>query len=452
MYSTKLRNKSYQFSSLNEVLGKANELRSGDVAVGLAAQDEKERVAAQYALAELSLHTLFENPSVPYDLCEVTRTIIDSVDAQAYGAIRNWSVAELREKLLALPGTDIQKILPGLTSEMIAAAVKLCSNMDLVLIAQKIRKETRAKTVIGRPGTLSSRLQPNHPTDAVAGIMALTLEGLAYGCGDCLIGINPALDSVESVKRIAIAVNELIERFEIPTVSCVLAHVTTQMEAIRKEKAPLDIIFQSIAGTEKTNTQFGVSASLLREANALARERHGGKYPNVLYFETGQGSELSLQSHEGVDQVTLEARTYGLAKAFDPYMVNNVSGFIGPEILYDGKQMIRANLEDHCMGKLSGLPMGMAPCYTTHAEIDQNDHETATMLLTMAGCNYFMAIAQNDDVMLSYQDTSFHDNVALRRMMGLTTTAEFEGWMKQMKLLNADGQPSERFGDPSVFQ
>lgn len=431
-------------------MGKANEYRSGDKGVGLSAENEKERVAAQRILADLHLKTFFENPSVPYEKCEVTRKILDSVDKAVYEKIKNWTVSELREYFLSETSENIKKLTWGLTSEMIAAAVKLCSNMDLVLISQKVKVQTKAKTTLGLPGTLSSRLQPNHPTDSVAGILAVTIEGLVYGCGDCLIGINPAMDSIDSVTRIADTISNLIERYEIPTVSCVLGHVTTQMEALKKG-AKLDILFQSIAGNEKTNRHFGVNASILREAKSMAETKHKGAYPNVLYFETGQGSELSLESHEGVDQVTMEARTYGFGRVFNPYMVNNVSGFIGPEILFDGKQMVRANLEDLCMGKLHGLPMGMAHCYTTHAEIDQNDHEIATMLLALGGANYFMAIAQNDDVMLSYQDTSFHDNVAVRRMLGLKTTPEFEKWMIKMGLMDEKG-PTKRFGDPSVLQ
>lgn len=449
MYAMDLKNDHYHFKSLNELMGKANEERSGDHSIGLGASNEKERVAAQYLLSEIPLKTLYENPAVPYEKCEVTRTIIDAVDPTVYQKVLGWSVAQLREFLLSKTGPEIEAIRPGLSAEMIAASVKLCSNMDLVLISQKLRVTSKAKTTLGLPGTLSCRLQPNHPTDSVEGIMALTLEGLSYGCGDCLIGVNPAMDSVESITRIANAVRELIDKHDIPTCTSVLSHVSTQMEALRKG-APLDILFQSIAGTESTNRQFGINVSMLKEADAVLREIHKGEWPNVLYFETGQGSELSLESNEGADQVVLEARTYGLAKAFSPYMVNNVSGFIGPEILYDGKQMVRANLEDMCMGKLIGLPMGMAPCYTTHAEIDQNDHEIATMLLTLGGCNYFMAIAQNDDVMLGYQDTSFHDNVTLRKMLGLRTTPEFESWMENMGLMKS-GVPTERFGDPSVF-
>lgn len=431
-------------------MAKANEERSGDHTIGLAANDEKERVAAQYVLADLPLKTLYENPAVPYEKCEVTRAMLDTLDEAAYKKIQSWSVSALREFLLGAKASEIEGIRWGLTAEMISAAIKLCSNMDLVLIAQKLHITSQAKTVIGLPGRLSSRLQPNHPTDAITGILALTLEGLAYGCGDCLIGINPAIDSIDNINRIANATQDLIQKHNIPTVNCVLSHVSTQMEAMKKG-ARLDILFQSIAGNEATNRHFGVSIAMLKEANALAADVHKGQWPNVLYFETGQGSELSLESHEGVDQVTMEARTYALARLFKPYMVNNVSGFIGPEILFDGKQMIRANLEDHCMGKIFGLPMGMAPCYTTHAEIDQNDHETATMLLTMAGCNYFMAIPQNDDVMLSYQDTSFHDNAALRQMLKLKTTPEFETWLEKMGLMDG-GLPTDRFGDASVFE
>ncbi len=449
MYQARVRNQPFTFKSLNEVLGKANEFRSGDQSVGLSASEDKERVAAQYVLADLPLKTFFENPSIPYERCEVTRTIIDGVDAKIYEKISLWTVSQYREFLLSASPKEIADLTWGTTAEMVAAVVKLCSNMDLVQISAKIRNPSKAKTTLGLPGTLSSRLQPNHPTDSIAGILAVTLEGLSYGCGDCLIGINPAIDSVESLIKIGAAITDVVERFEIPTVGCVLAHINTQMEALRKG-AKLDILFQSLAGSESANKHFGISVATLKEANALAKEKHP-QWPNLLYFETGQGSELSLESHEGVDQVTLEARTYGLARAFSPYMVNNVSGFIGPEILFDGKQMIRANLEDLCMAKLQGLPMGMAPCYTTHAEIDQNDHEIATMLLTLAGAQFFMAIGQNDDVMLSYQDTSFHDNIALRRLNHLKTTPEFDSWMEKMGLMEK-GVPTDKFGDPSVFQ
>jgi ethanolamine ammonia-lyase large subunit len=448
MYQMTLKGRSYSFRSLNEVMGKANEFRSGDKIVGLAAADERERVAAQYILAGLGLKEIFENPAVPYEKDEVTRLIVDGIDLSVFEKIKHWTVSELREYLLSNEETEIKKLCWGMTPEIVAAVVKLCSNMDLVQIAGKIRNTSQAKTVLGRPGVLSSRLQPNHPTDSVAGITALTLEGLSYGCGDCLIGINPAIDSEENIIRLGEAISNLIDRFSIPTCACVLAHITTQMKALKKG-AKVDILFQSLAGTEKANRHFGVNATLLKEAKSLIEEKR--KYPNVFYFETGQGSELSLESHEDSDQVVLEARTYGMARAFSPYMVNNVSGFIGPEILFDGKQMIRANLEDLCMGKLLGLPMGMAPCYTTHSEIDQNDHEIATMLLTLGGAQYYMAIAQNDDVMLSYQDTSFHDNVSLRRMYGLKTTPEFETWMEKMNLMS-NGAPTSLFGDPIVFQ
>lgn len=448
MYSIKLRNTTYQFKNLNLLMGKANELRSGDQSIGLAADTELERVAAQSLLSELTLDTFFENPAVSYESCEVTRAAIDNIDQNSLRLVKNWTVSDFREFLLRETAPKIQEVQQGFTPEMVAAVVKICANMDLVFISQKLRYTTQAKTTIGLPGTLSSRLQPNHPTDSIAGILALALEGLSYGSGDCIIGVNPALDSVENVTRIAEALRELIERHQIPTVNCVLSHLTTQMEALKKG-APIDILFQSLAGNEATNKHFGINISMLKEALALGNATHP-TWPNVLYFETGQGSELSLESHQGVDQVTLEARTYGLARLFNPYMVNNVSGFIGPETLYDGKQMIRANLEDLCMAKLMGLPMGMAPCYTTHAEIDQNDHEVATMLLTLAGSNYFMGLAQNDDIMLSYQDTSFHDVASLRKMYQLKPTPEFEKWLHTMGLYQ-EGAPSERFGDPSVF-
>jgi ethanolamine ammonia-lyase large subunit len=317
MFHKAIRNRHYSFPSLNVLLGKANEFRSGDRNIGLAAEDEKERVAAMSVLADLPLKTFFENPAVPYEKDEVTRISIDGIDAALYGPIKDWTVAQLREFILGAAAKEVAALAWGLMPEMVAAVVKLCSNMDLAQISGKLRIQSQAKTVLGRPGTLSSRLQPNHPTDAVPGILALTLEGLAYGCGDCLIGVNPAIDSVESVTRIAAAISDTIDRFQIPTCTCVLAHVGTQMKAVRAG-ARLDIIFQSIAGTEKTNKQFGITAAMLKDARDLMVETKKGAYPNVLYFETGQGSELSLGSHEGCDQVVLEARTYGVARAFSP--------------------------------------------------------------------------------------------------------------------------------------
>lgn len=385
---TKLFGHTYEFKSLKEVMAKANEEKSGDRLAGLAPESAEERVAAKVVLSNVLLSDLRNNPAVPYEMDEVTRIIQDDVNEKIYDEIKNWTVGEFREWILdeGTTGADITRISRGLTSEMVAAVAKLMSNMDLIYGAQKIRITKHCNTTIGERGTLSSRLQPNHPTDDPDGIMASLLEGLTFGAGDALLGLNPVDDSTESVVRVLKRFEEIKQKFQIPTQTCVLAHVTTQMDAIR-HGAPADLIFQSIAGSEKGNTAFGFNAATIQEARDLALKEGTAEGPNVMYFETGQGSELSSEAHFDTDQVTMEARCYGFAKHFDPFIVNTVVGFIGPEYLYDGRQVSRAGLEDHFMGKLTGVSMGCDACYTNHMKADQNSIEDLSVLLTTAGCN-----------------------------------------------------------------
>jgi ethanolamine ammonia-lyase large subunit len=422
------------------LLAKATPLRSGDVLAGVAAESDRHRVAAQMALADVPLAQFLEEPLIPYELDEVTRLIIDSHDSTAFGPVADLTVGEFRNWLLRYETTaeTLAALAPGLTPEMVAAVSKLMRNQDLVLVASKCHVVTRFRNTIGLPGRLSIRLQPNHPTDDPAGIGASILDGLLYGCGDAVIGINPATDSTETVIRHLHMLDELIERYHIPTQSCVLAHVTTQMAAIQRG-TPVDLVFQSIAGTEAANKSFGVNLALLDEArqSALALNR-GTVGTNVMYFETGQGSCLSADAHHGVDQQTLEARAYGVARHFEPLLVNTVVGFIGPEYLYDGKQIIRAGLEDHFCGKLLGVPMGCDVCYTNHAEADQDDMDNLMTLLAAAGCNYFMGVPGADDIMLNYQSTSFHDAHYLRQLFGLRPAPEFEAWLERMRIIDAE--------------
>ncbi|RDY23499.1 ethanolamine ammonia-lyase subunit EutB [Romboutsia maritimum] len=448
---TILFGQTYQFNNLNEVMAKANEEKSGDKLAGLAAGSSEERVAAKVVLSNITLGDIRNNPAVPYEIDEVTRIIQDAVNEKIFNEIRNWTVADLREWILDIntTGADIRRISRGLTSEMVSAVAKLMSNMDLVYGAKKIRVTAHCNTTIGKDGTLSARLQPNHPTDDPDGIMASVLEGLTYGIGDAVIGLNPVDDSVESVNTILKKFEEVKQKFEIPTQNCVLAHVTTQMEAIKKG-APADLIFQSIAGSQKGNEAFGFSAQTLEEARDLALKEGTATGPNVMYFETGQGSELSSEAHHGVDQVTMEARCYGFAKKYQPFLVNTVVGFIGPEYLYDSKQVIRAGLEDHFMGKLSGIPMGCDACYTNHMKADQNDIEDLSILLTTAGCNYFMGIPHGDDVMLNYQTTGYHETAALREMFGLTAIKEFDEWLEKMGF-SKNGKLTDKAGDASIL-
>ncbi|MEW3560665.1 ethanolamine ammonia-lyase subunit EutB, partial [Enterococcus avium] len=384
---TMLFGKTYQFRSVKEVLAKANEEKSGDKLAGVAAESSEERIAAKVVLAQLTLEDLFNHPVVDYDEDEVTRIIVDQVNLKIFDSIKHWTVEELREWILSdkTGDFDIKRISRGLTAEMIAAVCKLMSNMDLIVGAKKIKIQKTANTTIGKTGTFSARLQPNHPTDNVDGIMASVMEGLSYGVGDAVIGLNPVDDSTESVVRILNKFEEFRSEWDIPTQTCVLAHVTTQMEAIR-QGAPTGLVFQSIAGSEKGNTAFGISGGLIQEARDLVLQQGQAVGPNVMYFETGQGSELSSEANFGADQVTMEARCYGFAKKYNPFIVNTVVGFIGPEYLYDSKQVIRAGLEDHFMGKLTGISMGCDVCYTNHMKADQNDMENLTVLLAAAGC------------------------------------------------------------------
>jgi len=432
----------YTFTSLRELLAKATPLRSGDVLAGLAAKSAEERVAAQCALADLPLEHFCNEHVVPYETDEVTRLIVDTHDAAAFAPVRSFTVGELRDWLLSDEATParLTALAPGLTPEMAAAVSKLMRVQDLIAAAAKIRVVTRFRTTVGLPGRLSARLQPNHPTDSPQGIAASILDGLLLGSGDAVIGINPAGDSVAVTTRLLRMIDTLRQRFEIPVQSCVLAHLTTQMAALQ-QGAPVDLLFQSIAGTEAANRGFGVNLALLTEAHEAGRSlkrgaicADGSTGDNILYFETGQGSALSANAHHGagglgVDQQTLEARAYAVARAFRPMLVNTVVGFIGPEYLYDGKQIARAGLEDHFCGKLLGLPMGVDLCYTNHAEADQDDMDTLLTLLGAAGVNYIMGVPGADDIMLNYQSTSFHDALYLRRVLCLRPAPEFEAWL-----------------------
>lgn len=448
---TKLHGKSYEFPDIRTLMGKANEEKSGDRLAGVAAETAAERVAARMVLAEVPLWVLRETPAVPYDQDEVTRVIHDALNERVYGEIKDWTVGQLREWILAdtTTGEMIRRISNGLTPEMISAVTKLMSNLDLMYGASKIRVSAHCNNTIGLPGRLSSRNQPNHPTDSPEGIRAEIYEGLAYGSGDSVIGINPVDDSYSSVARLLDMTYDVIQTWQIPTQNCILAHVTTQMKCM-ESGSPVGLVFQSIAGSQKGNESFGISVGMLDEAYALARKHCFPTGPNYMYFETGQGSELSAEAHHGWDQLTMEARCYGLAKRYHPFQVNTVVGFIGPEYLYDARQIQRAGLEDHFMGKLTGIPMGVDACYTNHARADQNAIENLAVMLTAAGCNYFMGVPMGDDAMLSYQCTSYHDAPTLRQLFKLRPAPEFEAWMEDLGLMK-DGVLTEKAGDPSFF-
>ncbi len=447
---TKLFTKIYSFKSVKEVLAKANEEKSGDALAGISANSTEERIAAKIVVSEMSLRDLRNNPVVPYEEDEITRVIQDSVDEKAYGKIKNMTVGELRDFILESKEVEIKDIRDGLTSEMIAAVTKLMSNMDLVYASQKLCNTATCNTTIGKKGTFSSRLQPNHPTDDLDGIIASVMEGISYGVGDALIGLNPVSDTINSVSSVLSKFNEFTTKWSIPTQNCVLAHVTTQMEAL-KSGVPIDLMFQSLAGSEISCNAFGINLALMDEAYKMMKEKKSSKGPNFMYFETGQGSELSSLGHNGADQLVMEARCYGFAKRYKPFLVNTVVGFIGPEYLYDGRQVIRAGLEDHFMGKLTGLSMGVDTCYTNHMKADQNDLENLAMLLAMANCNYFMGIPAGDDVMLMYQSTSFHDIATLREITGKRTIAEFDKRMEELGIIK-DGRLTALAGDPSIFR
>ncbi|MFE3572723.1 ethanolamine ammonia-lyase subunit EutB [Lysinibacillus sp. NPDC059133] len=442
----------YNFKSLKDVMAKANEEKSGDQLAGIAAESVQQRIAAKAVLSELLVKDIRENPLVPSENDEVSRIIEGDINEQIYGEIKNWSIEQLREYILSNETGDreLKRLSKGMNSEIIAAVTKLMSNLDLVHAANKVEILSTCNITIGQKGTLSSRLQPNHPADNIDGIIASLKEGLSYGIGDAVIGINPVDDSVESVKKVLQATKEFITDWSIPTQNCVLAHITTQMKAI-KQGAPADMIFQSIAGTEIANLSFGISADLIREAEELVKKQGTGTGPNLFYFETGQGSELSAEAHMGIDQVTLESRNYGFAKHFNPYIVNTVVGFIGPEYLYNNKQVIRAGLEDHFMGKMHGIPMGVDICYTNHIKADQNDVEDLSVLLTAAGVNFIIAAPMGDDVMLNYQSMSFHDVATLLQTFGKKPAPEFLAWLEKMGIYE-NGRLSARAGDLSIFE
>ena len=448
---TKLFGHTYEFADIKDLLAKANEEKSGDQQAGIAARSAAERVAARHVLAEVPLSALRENPVVPYDEDEVTRAIDDAVNERIYDEIKGWTVGDFREWLLSNKTTsaDIRRISNALTGEMVAGVTKLMGNLDLVVAARKIRVVTHNANTMGLPGTLASRLQPNHPTDSVDGIRAAVYEGLSFGSGDSVIGINPSDDTVGSVSRLLEMTWDVIDKWEVPTQNCVLAHVTTQMEAL-KRGAPVGLVFQSIAGSQKAMESFGVSVGLLDEAYDLAKKHCVTAGPNYMYFETGQGSALSADAHHGADQLVLEARNYALARRWHPYQVNTVVGFIGPEYLYDSVQIIRAGLEDHFMGKLTGISMGCDVCYTNHAKADQNSNDNLAVLLASAGVNFIMGIPMGDDAMLSYQTTSYHDAPSLRQALGLRPLPEFEAWMEEVGLWK-DGQLTDIAGDASFF-
>ncbi|MEB0138611.1 MULTISPECIES: ethanolamine ammonia-lyase subunit EutB [unclassified Undibacterium] len=424
--------RSYRFADLKDLLAKASPERSGDHLAGLAAESAEQRVAAQMCLADLPLRHFLNEVVIPYESDEVTRLIIDSHDVAAFAPLRHLTVGGLRDYLLsdAVGTAQLQACAAGITPEMAAAVSKIMRIQDLILVSAKVRVVTRFRNTLGLPRSLATRLQPNHPTDDPSGIAAVILEGLLYGSGDAVIGINPASDNVEQVVRLLSMLDEIISHYAIPTQSCVLTHVTNTLQAIERG-APVDLVFQSIAGTEAANRSFGIDLALLAEARAAALALGRGTVgQEVMYFETGQGSALSAQAHHGVDQQTCEARAYAVARQFHPLLVNSVVGFIGPEYLYDGKQIIRAGLEDHFCGKLLGLPMGCDVCYTNHAQADQDDMDVLLTLLASAGCNFIMGIPGSDDIMLNYQTTSFHDALYARRLLGLKPAPEFADWLQ----------------------
>ncbi|TVQ35970.1 MAG: ethanolamine ammonia-lyase subunit EutB [Spirochaetaceae bacterium] len=448
---TRLFNETFEFADLKQLLARANEEKSGDIQAGIAAENASERMAAKHVLAEVPLSALYENPVVPYEQDEVTRIIQDGVNQAIYNSVKQWTVGGLREWLLAdtTTGDMIKHVSRGLTAEMIASVTKLMSNLDLMIAARKIRIVAHCANTIGLEGTLASRNQPNHPTDSVEGIRAEVFEGLSFGSGDSVIGINPVDDSLSSVTQLLEMTCDVIQRWEIPTQNCVLAHVTTQVDAISRG-APCGLVFQSIAGSEAANRSFGIDKQMIDEAYEAAQKYCVTPGPNYMYFETGQGSALSADAHHGADQLVLEARAYGFGKRYNPYQVNTVVGFIGPEYLMDAVQITRAGLEDHFMGKLTGVPMGCDACYTNHARATQNDIENLAVLLAAAGCNYFMGVPLGDDPMLSYQCTSFNDAASLRQLLRLRPLPEFEAWLEKIGLME-DGVLTAAAGDASFF-
>jgi ethanolamine ammonia-lyase large subunit len=438
---------SFSFRDLRELFAKANEEKSGDLLAGIAAGSERERVAAKCKLADLPLYEIVQQPLIDPDDDDVSRLIAESFDEKAFSPIRSMTVGEFREFVLAdsTSGGTLKRLQPAITPEIAAAVTKIMGNKDLILGAAKIRNVTQCRNTMGEPGVLGIRIQPNHPADDIGGILLSAFEGLLYGCGDAVIGVNPAADSVEATGSILQGLARLIDVYHIPTQSCCLAHISTQLAAMSRG-SPLDLLFQSIAGTQAANLSFGVTLAMLREGREQVLEHRRGRDVawighQAMYFETGQGSALSAEAHHGIDQLTLEARAYGVARAYDPFLVNSVVGFIGPEYLYDERQIIRAGLEDHFMGKLLGLPMGCDVCYTNHAAADQNSAENLLFLLATAGCNYFMGVPCSDDVMLNYQSTSYHDALALRRAYNLRPAPEFLTWLQNQGIYS-EGQPA----------
>ena len=437
-FSHSMGGSNYRFDDLKTLLAKATSTRSGDVLAGVAAESETVRVAARYALADVPLKHFLSEAVIPYEKDDVTRLIFDTLDAAAFAPVSHLTVGELREWLLQdeRDAESLAAVSRGLTPEMVAAVSKLMRNQDLIQAAKKCSVVTRFRSTIGLPGRMSVRLQPNHPTDDAQGIVASIIDGLLYGCGDAVIGINPATDSVASATKLLRLLDDFRIRYDAPVQSCVLAHVTNTMEAM-EQGAPVDLVFQSIAGTQRANESFGVSLALLREAQEAAMSlRRGTVGSDCMYFETGQGSALSADASFGVDQQTCEARAYGVARAYRPLLVNSVVGFIGPEYLFDSKQIIRAGLEDHFCGKLLGLPMGCDICYTNHAEADQDDMDSLLTLLAVAGVNFIMGVPGADDIMLNYQSTSFHDALYVRSVLGLKRAPEFESWLRKMQIVD----------------
>ena len=454
MYRYSLGNRRWQFATLAELMAKATPARSGDRLAGVIAHTAEERVVAQMALAALPLKTFLTEALVPYEQDEVTRLILDDHDVGAFEPVSHLTVGDFRNWLLSDLATPemLVRIRAGITPEMAAAVCKIMRNQDLILVAQKCRVQTAFRSTVGLPGRMSTRLQPNHPTDDITGIAASILDGLLYGSGDAVIGINPATDNVAQSVRLLQLMDEVIRKYEIPTQSCVLTHVTNTLEAI-ENRAPVDLVFQSIGGTEATNRSFGFDLATLAEARDAALSLNRGTVgKNVMYFETGQGSSLSADAHHGVDQQTCEARAYAVARKFEPLLVNTVVGFIGPEYLYDGKEITRAGLEDHFCGKLLGLPMGCDICYTNHAEADQNDMDNLLTLLGVAGCNFIMGIPGSDDIMLNYQTTSFHDALYVRRVLDKRPAPEFEQWLTRRQIFQDGAGKVPADGLPEAFR
>jgi ethanolamine ammonia-lyase large subunit len=441
MYRTTVGQRTYQFPDLKILMAKASPARSGDYLAGVAAATAEERMAAKICLADLPLKAFLHTALIPYEDDEVTRLIFDEHNLEAFSLVSHLTVGDFRDWLLSeqADSLTLARLAPGLIPEMVAAVSKLMRNQDLILVAKKCRVITKFRNTIGLPGHLSVRLQPNHPTDALSGIAAAMLDGLLYGSGDAVVGINPATDSLPGLAKLNYMLDDVIQRFEIPTQSCVLTHVTNTIELINRG-VPVDLVFQSIAGTEKANSGFGINLSILAEAEAAAQSLNRGSIgQNVMYFETGQGSCLSANAHFGIDQQTCEVRAYAVARKFKPLLTNTVVGFIGPEYLYDGKQIIRAGLEDHFCGKLLGVPLGCDVCYTNHAEADQDDMDTLLTLLAAAGLTFLIGVPGADDIMLNYQSTSFHDALYIRELLGLKRAPEFDSWLEKMRLIDTKG-------------